>query len=154
VIDEIKEQPILFSVQLENPVSGGRLKVDVFCPVVHRHFSDLTGRWGSDLRSRVVSTLDGRTEEDLIGGGSVLEIFWLATDFIRQKLPAGTESDWVNEDGVPAWVLLPKAIPISWGHEFYKRVDDLVNIEIASFTKEIEMRRQRDEMKRQDDNQG
>lgn len=79
-------------------------------------------------------------------------IFWMTSEYIRHRIVAGHENDWVDENDVPIWVLIPRTIPISWGYDFYKHIVDLVDGETEKFTDEINERRQAYEAKRRGGN--
>ena len=57
----------------------------------------------------------------------------LAIESLRMLIPFEEEDDWVDESDFPSWLLLPKTIDVSWGHELHQKMASLVRTEIEKF---------------------
>jgi hypothetical protein len=145
--DNEREANVLFSLKLHNRVSGAEFIATVYYPQKNRFYSSLVNTWCEDLRSKVVLEFDKEKSEEVIAGGSLLEIFWMATDCIRHKIPSENEVDWTNENGTPIWAIIPNTIPIGWGHEFYREIVNSVDAQVKKFVAKIEKRRRNYEAK-------
>jgi hypothetical protein len=136
-----KTPKVLFSLRLSNRVTGESLIATVYYPETHKSFSTLTNLWHEDMRSTVAFRIGLRESEDMVAGGSLLEIFWMSTECIRQKIPAHTEADWLSDSGAASWVILPKTIPISWGYEFHNELVKAVDERVRRFISKVDKRR-------------
>lgn len=67
--------------------------------------------------------------------GALLNAYVGATkDLVEQ------EQDWETADGTPAWVMIPKLIPISWGETIYAKVLNYSNEQVRLLQEDIEKR--------------
>lgn len=57
------------------------------------------------------------------------------------KTACEDETLWNTEDGVPAWCIVPRTVPISWKYDFYRKCCDFIETEEAALLRNIEERR-------------
>lgn len=79
---------------------------------------------------------------------SWLASFLLALEFIRKLIPEGEEREWLDEEGVESWCVLPRTIPFSWGYELYDRISRMSGEMERVFVEDVERRRLAWEMRR------
>jgi hypothetical protein len=72
---------------------------------------------------------------------SWLASFLLALDLVRRLIPEGEERDWVDEEGVESWCVLPRSIPFSWGYDLYERISRMSDEAERTFVEDVERRR-------------
>ena len=53
----------------------------------------------------------------------------------------GDELTWVTSQGVPAWAVLPKLVPIEWGYQFYRKICDHISDEETLLKASLDKRR-------------
>ena len=133
------EEPILV-MHFQNRCSRSQLTSRVFRPIASEqgpHLDDMaTGSWTANFECN----LDGTVTRDYVGGSTWLQALLLAFEGATKPL-IGNEADWENLDGCPAWVLIPKLVPIGWGYDLYKRVLDFSNAEQVAINERIAERR-------------
>ena len=109
---------------------------------------ELVRDWGS----RIVVEVDGVTHSRVIWSGNWSGAFLLALRYVRHFIPEGEEREWVDDDGLESWCVLPKEVPISWGYDLYARISAMVDQAEKEFVSEVERRRLASEKrKKQDD---
>ena len=134
---------ILLKMKFRNIETNSTLRFAIYYPVAHKHYSKVQNAWHSSLRSRVSITLDKKRSNEILGGESWLEILLLGLEYVRRKIPEYEEAKWVDERGVPSWVILPKQIPISWGYSLHKELTENMKLRVEHFVKEVEKKRLR-----------
>lgn len=50
-------------------------------------------------------------------------------------------SEWETADGLPAWIAIPRLVPIAWDYDFYKKICDFIETEDQALQRIIEARR-------------
>ena len=147
------DQKILFSASFRNTKTTKKLRVDVYEPIEmlsrdyikSKNLQSTYPHMTTDDKSRIfiskyVSESAENTRVGEAGASSWLDAVLLAyrsaTDVVKKK-----EIDWESLAGVPAWLLIPKTIPISWGWEFYNEVQNLIIEKEKALNKKIARRR-------------
>ena len=97
--------------------------------------------WGSS----VVVNFDGNLHQKIVWSSNWQGSFLLALDYIRRLIPDGQEREWLDEEGVESWCILPKLVPISWGYDLYERISRISDQAEREFVEGIERRRLRSE---------
>lgn len=67
----------------------------------------------------------------------------LAIEGLRILIPFEEEDDWLDESGLPSWLMLPKTIHVGWGHELHKELVGTVNTRVAKFVSKIDRKRRK-----------
>jgi hypothetical protein len=138
----------IFSVKFRHVERGAILMATLLAPITVRHFSKLSNVWHEHLESKVRISVGGKRSTQIVGGGSWLEIVFLATELIRRHIPENEEKEWVNERGTASWVILPKTIPIGWGYELHRKLSDHVNDQVEKYVAQVDKKRRTYEMRK------
>jgi hypothetical protein len=131
-----------------NKSSGEFFEARVYCPRSVRQYSKLLNRWLSHKECAVLIASGKIVAKKIAAGDDFLGAFLNSLEVIRRHIPVGEESDWLDEQGVESWVVLPKPIPFSWGYSLFKRISDLSDREEAKHIAAIEKRRLKFEAKK------
>lgn len=102
----------------------------------------------TDWGCKVVITLDGVQQARTAYGHIWLSSFLLGVEFVRMMLPCGEEREWVDEEGVEIWCLLPQCIPFSWGYPLYKKIARMSDEAERDYIAVVEKRRLTWELRR------
>ncbi|MGB9141522.1 MAG: hypothetical protein WCB71_04925 [Aestuariivirga sp.] len=138
----------IFSVRFKHVERETILAATLLAPTTVRHFSKLTNAWHEHLESKVKISFDRKRSTQIVGGGSWLEIIFLATELIRRHIPENEEKEWVNESGTASWAILPKTIPIGWGYELHRKLSDHVNNQVEKYIAQVDKKRRTYEMRK------
>jgi hypothetical protein len=120
---------------------GGVLHAAIGAP---QHVQQKAKDGGKDLSYWTASLrveFNGHVETHTVGGADSLQPLLLAVEYVRRKIPAGEETKWVSLEGEESWCVLPKTLPIAWGHELYKKISGLVDDAEREFMANLERRR-------------
>jgi hypothetical protein len=136
-----KKPRVLCSLRFSNKRSDQVILAEISEPVSH-----ITHPLGApepvrDWGSTVTVDLDGALHRKIVWSSNWPGAFMLALDYIRRFIPDGHEREWLDEDGVESWCVLPKLVPISWGHDLYARISQLSDQAEKEFVSEVERRR-------------
>lgn len=125
-----KRQRVAYSIELKNVDSGHLLKALVAMPqekqvslkamraMLTKEAPDRARYW----ECRYVVRLDGKVVRSSAAGDSWLQAILQAVEGVRQFISDDPSDRWTTEDGVPAWVIFPKLVPIAWGLEEFDRI--------------------------------
>lgn len=58
-------------------------------------------------------------EEKSSYGSTWLQALLLGIEYVRRMIPRDEEDEWLSEDGLPSWMVLPQPVPISWGYDVF-----------------------------------
>ena len=87
---------------------------------------------------------DGIETSGKISGADWLQALLLAYKGATKPI-SDSEIEWENEDGIDAYALIPKMVPISWGYDFYQRLYGYIKSEENALNAEIAERRRKAE---------
>lgn len=93
--------------------------------------------WGSVVTIRLNDVQHCKT----IYGANWLGSFLLALSFVQAFIPRGEESEWIDDEGVESWCVLPRIIPFGWGYELYSQIARMSDNAEQEFIEGIEARR-------------
>jgi hypothetical protein len=132
---------LLFSIKLVNRKNQRSIASRFYDPLRIEEQSSLGGKSSPCWKCRIQIDSEGRTNSKVIAGADWLQAVLLAVEYFRQHIPINEEQDWLNTDGVPSWILLPKVVPYSWGYPLYHSLAEHVRSEEISFILKIDARR-------------
>lgn len=69
-----------------------------------------------------------------------LNAFLLALDYVRSFIPDGEEQDWVDDEGLEVWCILPRSVPFGWGYNLYAKIAALHEEMERAFVADVENR--------------
>ena len=82
---------------------------------------------------------EGKVSEGEAYGGTWL---WALQNAVRSgTYMVEDETEWEDAYGLPAWVVLQRAVPITWGYEFYKSVVESIKRKETVLFRRLEKRR-------------
>ncbi len=125
----------VFTTSFRHSTTGSRLTVQIFPPVL---LPD--GHGGQYWRCDFTSDQDGNVVQKYAGGVDWMQALLLAYT-VATKTACEDETLWETEDGLPAWCIVPKTVPISWKYDFYRKCCDFIEAEEAALLRKIEERR-------------
>ena len=89
----------------------------------------------------VTIVADGVQQKRMIYSVSWLSSFLLALKYIRTFIPEGEECEWIDENGVESWCLLPRFVPFGWGYELYHQIARMSDEAERAFESDVQSRR-------------
>jgi hypothetical protein len=102
-----------------------------------RKFEDWTTTW----KTRLSVYRDGKPISKVIHGGSWLSCITMALQAFRHQIPREEEQEWVDADGVPAWIVVPTEVNYSWGYKAFCRLREACDKEQEKLIAEMEKKR-------------
>lgn len=110
----------LFSIELVHSVTGVKMAGTFACPVCKREYLKDHRAWVETWTTSYVITKDRKR----IASSSVKQVAWLnslllAVEAFGKFVPEDEEQIWVDRAGVSSWILIPRTLEISWGHDFF-----------------------------------
>lgn len=96
----------------------------------------------------VTVTMEGIRQERMIYSVSWLSSFLLALKYIRSFIPKDEECEWIDDDGVESWCVLPRFVPFSWGYDLYHQISSMNEEAERKFEDDVQRRRLAWEKKR------
>lgn len=112
----------LLCLKFVNQRTGRKFRVRLKAAKNHTHFSKVHNRKFESLRSSLEIVVDGKKRTETLGGGGTLELTLQALERTQKLIPDCEEQEWVDENGIPSWIRLPKLVPISWGYELHRQL--------------------------------
>lgn len=85
--------------------------------------------------------IDGMPQRKMIYSVSWLSSFLLALKFARSFIPQDEECEWIDDDGVESWCVLPRFVPFSWGYDLYQRISRMTEETEREFEEDVQRRR-------------
>jgi hypothetical protein len=93
--------------------------------------------WECDL----MISFNGVAKAEKVQGANCLQPLLIAVDIIRQKIPENEAADWLSEEGHESWSVLPKMVPIAWGHSLFSKVSQVIDDLEKDHIEELERQR-------------
>jgi len=118
----VTEKPLV-SMKFRNIATGQMLIASVFEPRSSDQYSEQADMTSGTWWARYSCEYADQSTSDQVGGASWIQALLLALHGACMPI-IKNENGWENLDGCPAWVLIPKLVPISWGYELYRKVLD------------------------------
>lgn len=128
-------QPFSFVTSFRNRITEATVVVSVALP--QRMLDEASN---SVWRCNFSVARDGKSNEGFACSDEAISAVLLAFAFATRELIEG-EQEWETADGVPAWLIIPKTVPVSWGFEYYSKIWNLMKIELQKLQRDIEDRR-------------
>lgn len=144
----------LFSIELRNRITNKTIAATFYEPKRERKYIKDHRTWIIlwNTRARIKSG-DKVLWDNRLPGASWLSSLMLAIEGLRILIPFEEEDDWLDESELPSWLMLPKIIDVSWGHEFHKELVGAVKTRVAKFVSKIDNKRRRYETKKKSQKQ-
>lgn len=130
---------VLCSIHLSRRGGDGVLSAEIRTPMPNR--STDTSQEVSDWGCMVTIVADGVQQKRMIYSVSWLSSFLLALKYIRTFIPEGEECEWIDENGVESWCLLPRFVPFGWGYELYHQIARMSDEAERAFESDVQSRR-------------
>jgi hypothetical protein len=130
---------VLCSIHLSRRAGGGVLSAELRTPVADHSTGAAEGvkDWGC----MVTIVADGVQHRRVMYSVSWLSSFLLALKYVRTFVPEGEECEWIDENGVESWCVLPRFVPFGWGHELYHQISRMSDEAERAFESEVQSRR-------------
>jgi hypothetical protein len=143
-IKKNKNSRKLFSIKLRNQVTKGIIVAVFYEPRKERKYLKESKSWIVLWMTRVWIKANSKIlRNNSLPGTTWLSSFMLAIESLRILIPFEEEEYWLDESGLPSWLIVPKTIDVSWGHELHRKLADQVNSEVAKFVEQIDKKRRR-----------
>lgn len=89
----------------------------------------------------VTITFNGETHSRLLTQVNWLGAFLLAVQYVHHFIPSGEEQDWVDDEELEVWCILPRCVPFGWGYGLYRKILTLHEETERAFVADVERRR-------------
>jgi hypothetical protein len=129
---------IIFSLKMTNRLSGKKMEAHFRSPQSQKIYIEAVHKYANVWECNYDICVGNRIKEMSASGANWLQSLLLAVEGVSRKIPAKNEQDWITEEGVPSWIILPKLVPISWGHQLYRELADLTDAKVAKFVAKID----------------
>jgi len=113
-----------FTIRLQHVHSGARLEGAFALPEIGVRQYEGVPFPGWIAKYEI--TTDEGTEVHESGRANWLQALTMAVEGLRRRIPLGDEENWLTEDEVPSWCILPRVAEISWGYDTYKKAVDAI----------------------------
>ena len=92
-------------------------------------------------RCLVTISVDGLTRTKRIETERWLSSFLLALKYIHTFIPEGEECEWIDEEGLEIWCVLPRFVPFSWGYDLYHQISQTTAEMERKYEEDVQRRR-------------
>ena len=131
-------------MELRNRVTKKTITATFYEPLRERKYLKEHRAWIVVWNTRARIKAGNKVLRDnSLPGASWLSSLMLAIEGLRILIPFEDEDDWLDESELPSWLMLPKTIDVSWGHDLHKELVRAVKTRVAKFVSKIDKKRRK-----------
>lgn len=149
-----EENSVLCSLSFHRKDLSRRMSAEIHNPVPSVVFTTSdrgpTKVWDCEVRI----WLDGEERRIVATNVRWVISFWQALECVRSLIPTGEECEWVDDEGLESWCILPRIVPFSWGYDLYHRISQMSDDTEKAYVEDVERRRLAWEARRSPEGEG